>query len=67
MYSEECHLYVASASSSGYQFITPEAGNDPILVYVVFVVKEVAVGQASAEVLGSFHVGIIPPILHTFR
>ena len=37
------------------------------LVCVVFEVEEVAVGHASVQVLGSFHVGNIPPILHSFR
>jgi hypothetical protein len=42
-------------------------GSEPKLVYVVYEVEEVAVGHISVEVLGSFHMGNIPPILRSFR
>ena len=42
-------------------------GSEPKLVYVVSEVEEVAVGQISVQILASFHVGNIPPILHSFR
>jgi hypothetical protein len=42
-------------------------GIEPKLVCVIFEVEEMAVGQVSVQVLGSFYVGNIPPILHSFR
>jgi len=39
-------------------------GSEPKLVCVVFEVEEVAVGHISVQVLGSFYVGNITPILH---
>jgi len=42
-------------------------GSEPKLVCVVFKVEEVVVGHVSVQVLGSFDVGNIPPILHSFH
>jgi hypothetical protein len=42
-------------------------GSEPKLVCVIFEMEEVAVGEVSVQVLGSFYVGNIPLILHSFR